>query len=395
MLLPEGTRLLHIGPQKTGTTALQVAMHRSRTKLRELGVVYPGRGTRPREGVWAALDLEVPGRTPDISKWRSLVREVERAGDQRVCVSTEDFAKTDLDGARKVVNELGGARAHVVAVARTLDRLLPSQWQQRVKMRQSSLTYDEWLKIVLGDNIENPVWQNVWRPHDIGSLVDRWVTALGDPNRFTLVVADETDRRLLPRTFEQMLGLPDGLLDAAISVDNRSLGMGRIEAVRRLNLAFEVNDWPERIASGELHTLLTDTLRQEAPWPDEAPLPPLPRWAAERVTELSVQRAEVVRGLGVQVVGEPENLLSKSLEIDLPQRGIPMVSAELAARAIEVAIDAAAKMQRDMVEPRARKARRLRQSQEAVSQPRLEDIGGRELAREIRRRLVQRLRNRS
>ncbi len=403
LLLPESTRLLHIGPQKTGTTALQVAMHRTRPKLREHGVVYPGRGTRPREGVWAALGLDVPGfeRAPRIEKWHDLVREVEQAGDLRVCVSTEDFAKTDLTGARKVVDELGGDRAHVVAVARNLDRLLPSQWQQRVKMRQSSLLYEKWLEIVLDDRPDDPVWQNVWRPHDIKALVERWVTALGSPERFTLVVADESDRRLLPRTFEEMLGLPDGLLDIAVTgVDNRSLGIGRIEAVRQLNGAFESHAWPTAIASEQLHTRLTDTLRKDALWPEEDPLPPLPRWAAERVTELSIKRAELVRSLGVRVVGDPSNLLSQAMLSDPQEYRVPMVSAALAVRALEVAIESAAEMQQEHSAKHARQVQqlrdRLKRARERASRPPDPDqIAGRELARALGRRVLQRLSRRS
>ena len=42
LLLPEGCRLIHIGPHKTGTTALQWAMHVARDSLHEQGVHYAG-----------------------------------------------------------------------------------------------------------------------------------------------------------------------------------------------------------------------------------------------------------------------------------------------------------------------------------------------------------------
>ena len=43
VLLEPGTRLLHIGPHKTGTTAIQGALHLARGRLAAAGVVYPGR----------------------------------------------------------------------------------------------------------------------------------------------------------------------------------------------------------------------------------------------------------------------------------------------------------------------------------------------------------------
>ena len=38
--IPEGGRLIHIGPHKTGTTTLQWALHHAREALHEQGVHY-------------------------------------------------------------------------------------------------------------------------------------------------------------------------------------------------------------------------------------------------------------------------------------------------------------------------------------------------------------------
>ena len=51
-LLEAGTRLVHIGPHKTGTTAIQGALHLARERLAAQGVVYPGRGRQP---LWPVL----------------------------------------------------------------------------------------------------------------------------------------------------------------------------------------------------------------------------------------------------------------------------------------------------------------------------------------------------
>ena len=44
--LPEGAVLLHIGPYKTGSTAIQQALFDQRDVLAEHGVLYPGRWRR-------------------------------------------------------------------------------------------------------------------------------------------------------------------------------------------------------------------------------------------------------------------------------------------------------------------------------------------------------------
>lgn len=281
--LPAGTRLLHIGPQKTGTTALQRTLHRRRADLRKHGVVYPGRGTRPREGVWAALGMQIPYARPNprIRFWHALVEEVRAAGDQRVCVSTEDFGNADEAGARRVVEELGRGRPRVVAVTRPLRRLLPSQWQQLVKMRLCTLGWEEWLERVLRDDdaaCEDPEWRTMWTPHAIGPVVRRWVDALdGDASAFTLVVADESDRAQLARAFERMLALPAGFLAPdPTERANPSLGDGRIEAIRRLNAVYRRRGWTDDPRLDAVQVAATGGFKLAAPWPDEAPLPPFP-----------------------------------------------------------------------------------------------------------------------
>src|SRR5213075_2388892 len=103
--------LLHIGPHKTGSTAIQVALFGARDRLAELGVHYPGRKRRRREAseeLFAAVRRGEPdAATPE---WDTLVEEVATAGEVRVCVSDELFGKGTLAQAERVVRDLGGAR---------------------------------------------------------------------------------------------------------------------------------------------------------------------------------------------------------------------------------------------------------------------------------------------
>ncbi|MEZ5191704.1 MAG: hypothetical protein R2734_03745 [Nocardioides sp.] len=47
LLLPVGSRLVHIGPHKTGSTAIQSALHDVRDRLAEYDVHYAGSRRRP------------------------------------------------------------------------------------------------------------------------------------------------------------------------------------------------------------------------------------------------------------------------------------------------------------------------------------------------------------
>jgi hypothetical protein len=324
-----------------------------------------------------------------------LIAEVEAAGDLRVCLSNEDWGRADLEGALRTVDGVGGDRPHVVASARRLDKLLPSQWQQRVKMRRLALTYEEWLSIVLGEDQAHPAWQNIWVPHDIRGLVERWSKAAGGPENFTLVVADETDHGLLPRVFERMLGLPGGLLSSASTdVRNPSLSYSRIETIRRVNdLSFR-RGWPHDGDMKKIHDQLVDALKRETPWPGEERIPPLPTWAAERVREMSERRVAEVRSLGVRVVGDPAHLLVPEIG-EIPSRDQPvLVSSELAVRMIEHALDLVLEQRG---EERDRQRQRLEQLQRAASRPRatgrpVDETPTRELLRVVAQRATRRAR---
>src|SRR5699024_9517272 len=89
LLLPEGARLLHIGPHKTGTSALQGAMHQAHAALGQHGVRIAGAAPRPSRAVWAVTGSSGPLGAPTarMEHWDRLVGEVASAGEQRVVIS--------------------------------------------------------------------------------------------------------------------------------------------------------------------------------------------------------------------------------------------------------------------------------------------------------------------
>jgi len=103
LTLEAGARLLHIGPHKTGTTAIQGAFDLARGRLAEYGVVYAGAARQPMRAT-----LAVTGRPamlgeaqPDMAYWDRLVHSIRAAGDQRVVISSEFFADGDDEAARR------------------------------------------------------------------------------------------------------------------------------------------------------------------------------------------------------------------------------------------------------------------------------------------------------
>ena len=168
LLLPAGTRLLHIGPPKTGTSALQAAANRSRPALYESGVLYPGTRKNHRIEFCAFMGqpdslISVSGdgrtasgasraeatRVPPKSEWTSLMADIEAEPSKRVLVSHESAASASAPMARKFVDRLGGERVHVVITLRSPSAMLPSRWVERLKSGESD-TFEEWLARVYG-----------------------------------------------------------------------------------------------------------------------------------------------------------------------------------------------------------------------------------------------------
>ncbi len=344
--LPEGSRLVHIGPHKTGSTAIQVALQEARAELDQHRVVYAsGRGHRPDKAGWA---LGIRGRPagseqPPMKHWKALVREVSDAGDQRVCVSNEDFGRATPQQIKRLVRDLGGDAVHVVAVARRLDRYLPSQWQERVKAGDRR-GYDDWLKVVLDSTDDEFAWdrKNVWFSHDVGELVARWTDVVGE-DRFTLILSDESDRELLPHAFEDLLGLPGGTLKPNPSRSNRGLTWAETELVRAVNGLVEEQGWsrPQRrryVKAG----VLADMQRRPAPPGPKSP--PLPLWAADDLRARSDRRIEQIRAMGVRIVGDPESM---RVPVDVPVAAPPLepppLDLEIAAAAVAAVVALALK----------------------------------------------------
>ena len=339
LLLPEGARLLHIGPHKTGSTAIQVAMFRARPELAAHGVYYPGRRRRRREASEQLFPSGQP-HTPQgpLPHWDALSGEVAAAGSMRVCVSDELFGKASDETAAKIVHDLGGADVHVIAVARRLDTYLPSQWQERVKSGLCE-SYDAWLRVVLGDDVRPYEHRNVWRSHDLQALVERWVQHVG-PDRVTLVIADESDRTQLPRLLEAMLGLPQGLLELDHNKSNPSVALAEVELIRAVNNALFGLGWSRR----DCMRWVRHVVRAAAAYRGDLTgglRPPMPKWAYPRVQELSDLRVEAIAALPISVMGDPEWLRAAPLgeeDFDASALQIPIeLAATVVARVVEAA----------------------------------------------------------
>ena len=381
-LLPERAVLVHIGPYKTGSTAIQSSLHEHRRELDAAGVTYPGSYHRQMRPSWALLgrsrvgEDDVPG-----GEWDGMVDEVRRARG-RVVISSEDFASARAEHVRRLVDDLGPDRVHVLIVARRLDRLLPSAWQERVKSVNETRTYDAWLREVLADARDGNAAKVFWHNHGLERLIGRWRTVL-PAERVIVLVTDEDDRGLQPRTFERLLGLEPGLLTPGPHA-NTSLSMERIELCRQVNLAVETRGWVGNKRLNPARRALLAGLRSAplAGW--ETLIPALPGWSVDPLVRLSGDRADAVARAEATVLGDPDLLRwggeGAGDELGEPPTSVPTAAA---AGALEQALAGTLK---------ALRRQRATAPRDVGTLDPLAGISTRALVREVARRQLGRVR---
>lgn len=303
--VPEGTRLVHVGPPKTGTTALQAAFHAARPAVLAQGVRYIGRRQHSRSEVYAALQrpayshLKSP---PPMRRWLGLVDEIRSAPEPRVFLSSEIFADGGPETIRRVVDDLDASRLHIAVTLRPLPRILASQWQQEVRGGQRK-PYDSWLRDVFSE--QGPTARHFWHRHRHDRLIASWVEAVG-ADRVTVVVVDERDHGMILRAFEQLLGLQEGTLVEVTDRTNRSMSLPEVEAVRSFNVVAQAVRMPRR-----WRFKLSRVVRRIVIMPEPDPSEPrleTPQWAYDRAAGLARSMVDAITASGVRVIGDIESL---------------------------------------------------------------------------------------
>jgi hypothetical protein len=305
VLLPNGTRLLHIGPHKTGTSSLQSAFHLARRRAAAFGVHYAGANRQPLRAAQAAAAMDSPrGQRHPIRPWLELVREIRASTADRLVISSEWFADARDEAIRRIIGDLDPARVHVVTTVRALASILPSQWQQHV---QAGLTvaYEPWLESVFEGT--SAFAATFWHRHRHDALVARWAAAAG-PDNITVVIADDRDHAAVLRAFERLVGLPAGFLLAEGDRSNRSLTKPEIELVRALNVGLVERRIAPRVRLDLVLFGASAHLRSRAPTRSEARIE-TPAWAIDRANDAGKQIVAGLRASGVRIIGDLDSLV--------------------------------------------------------------------------------------
>ncbi len=299
--VPVGTRLVHIGPPKTGTTALQGALHRSREAVQAQGVRYAGRSRHPRRAVEALVGRKRPhdDAPPPIARWEGLAAEVREAGDARVVVSSEFLAGATTEQIRRLVRDFGGGPVHVVVTLRPVAKIIPSHWQQLIQTGLS-ISLDELVRLLLDPSPGGSAYQFWWR-HRHDRLIRRWADVVGIDN-VTAIVVDDRDPTLLLRSFERLLDLRPGSLEPDDALSNRSLTAPEAVAIQSFNRAFRATGLSRLTYRRVMYKGGRRAIKARIPPPDE-PRVALPSWAASRIGQISAEVVDGIAATGVRVIG--------------------------------------------------------------------------------------------
>jgi hypothetical protein len=298
--LPAGSRILHIGLPKTGTSALQASFHAAREELGRRGVDYVSRGANPLSAARFAAGTAQGDTAPLERRWDRLAEDFRTSSAPYVVLSSEGFSGAAPDRVDWIADRLGGD-ATVVVTLRPVAELLPSIWQQALR-RGGLESFEEWLAGVLDP--AHPHAANIGR-YDPATIIATWGSRFGE-ERLVFVCGDPEDRMLNHRAFESLLGI-EGVLELQ-PVLNSSPPYPEIEMLRHFNLAHG--------RAGADDELWTRVLRRTARRMGDAPPSGagtakvrVPRWAAERINEQTRASIAALEASAATVVGDPAHLL--------------------------------------------------------------------------------------
>ncbi|GAB4083714.1 hypothetical protein GCM10028784_03440 [Myceligenerans cantabricum] len=311
LLLPERSRLIHIGMPKSGSTAIQEAARGARAALQEHGALYPGEDVNHIKAASWLTDIPIkhlPDPGPRRQWWDRIKQDIDAAGDKRVLFSYEGICWADIDGARHTVENMDGP-LHGLLVLRNLGSFAPSRWQQIIKSGRVQ-GYHEFLREAFSSADPAEGVSPGLHRSDGYSLPARWAEVLG-PENLTVVVLEKSHPDRLLSTVEQMLGLPERLLLDVPKGAGANRGLTATESALIVELNRRVlGEWnaarPDHrrlVFNGAVPRLVN----ARVPGPDEHRIG-TPRWALEAAADVGKLLADDVRASGVRVIGDLDEL---------------------------------------------------------------------------------------
>jgi len=299
--------IIHIGPPKTGSTALQYALHHNRNDLKRMGIRYAGSGTQSSAAaMWATKRRDrTTGRQVPASAWKQLLKEINKSIESTVVVSSEWFAAATPAQIRAIFQELPSAEYQIVIALRSLDRILPSRWRQNV-VEGATYSFAEWLELIFSPST-NPYSTRFWHQHRHDELVQRWGEVFGQ-HAITAICVDDADPDRLLRHMESLIGAHEGTLGSSRRVRNASLDGVTVEGIRRFNLLAEEHGVPPELGYLAVTRGAVPQIEHGVQFVGSIP-GRVPVQYADRCVAESTRIVQELRSAGVNILGNLDELI--------------------------------------------------------------------------------------
>lgn len=219
--------VIYAGFHKTGTTAIQGAFSACRDALFDAGVTYP----KAKSG-HAQHHL---AKSPSSAARKKATDEIRQllAGSDLVLLASEFFSEYSEKSVESLANSLQNVDVQVVFSMRPLEQMVPSQYQQLVRIGLDK-SYGDFVDSLLTDSKKSKDATLFWNRHDQAGIIERWSKHLG-PENVHVILVDPSNPGFLFHWFEEYLDLPPGTLHQHVSENiNRSLDAEELELIRAL-----------------------------------------------------------------------------------------------------------------------------------------------------------------
>lgn len=222
---------MHVGPVKTGSTFIQDVLWQNQEDLGRQGVQHP---CWYANEMWFAVNdvqdcefihFDLPGSR---GSWASMVERVHRY-DGRSLLSHELMGFSTDQQVDRIVADLSPRPLHIIVHARSLNRLLASTFQEKVKMVDPDISWQDWL-------VQQRATRAAWC--DTAAIVGRWARHV--PKSYIHVVTVPPrglDRSVLLARFGEAAGIDTAVWGSDGAESNASLDTEQTELLRLVNRA--------------------------------------------------------------------------------------------------------------------------------------------------------------
>ncbi|MGA8848156.1 MAG: hypothetical protein WB471_16195 [Nocardioides sp.] len=322
---------LHVGSPKTGTSYLQNVLWQSRDALATQGLELP---LQRNDHFFLTLQLRgTYAPRVDPPRAADVLDRLEAAlgrGTSDVLITHELLSVVPQEQVDAFLARLSDFEVHIIVTTRSLDRQLPSEWQQFVKTRHTG-SYSTFLT-----QVRTRPGHRFWSGQDFAAIAARWGRSLpADQVHVVTVPPSGAPPDELLRRFCSVLGVDPAALDADVTRDNASLGYEQAELLRRVNQALGRRLRHHRTAYARVvkfwyaERVLAEQSGQRLV---------LPATEQSWCTEVSRDQATRIAAAGYDVVGDVADLMPV-----WAQSPVPDLTAE-DSRLLEVSLEAMADM---------------------------------------------------